>query len=135
MKKNRAYSRQLKREIKELRRKNECHEHVIEAVKCYLSDNKVKYEALCERIRLFAHEFTVCESDMYHLQKAGLNIHTQLIDSMMRHLMQNGEFRAMFHVERMDNDYRHPEINLRYKVTLEALKSAFTKDDYNNLMK
>lgn len=136
MKKNRAFHRQLKRELKELRRDNEAKKRVIEIIKSHMGEYKDKYNTLRNRARLFSNEFTVLESDMFQMKRVGMKPDVQLIESMTRQLMSNPEFYKMFHIEQMTSDLRNPEILFRYKVSLEALEPTSKPiHEYGNLIK
>lgn len=118
-KKNRGFSRQLKREIKELRARN------LDLLR--IQDN---YNALRDRAVMFKQEFSIGEEDMYQMQKMGQAPDVQLVRSMINQLMQSAEFRRMVHIEQRERNFRYEEHSPKFTVTLEVLKPIPTIYDY-----
>lgn len=118
-KKNRAFSRQLKREIKELRSENECLRSVSQQFKIRAKEYSRQYNTLCGRIRKLSREYIIGEVDAYHMRQAGLEPDVQLVNSMVREMMESDDFRKMFRIER---DPEFMGMGTKYKVSLELLE-------------
>lgn len=122
-KKNRAFSRQLKREIKELRSENECLRSVSQQFKYRENEYRRQYNALRGRVSLLSREYIIGEVDAYHMRQAGLKPDVQLTNSMVREMMESDDFRKMFRIER---DPEFIGMGTKYRVSLELLEPIIT---------
>lgn len=118
-KKNRSFSRQLKREVKELRSENECLRSVSQQFKIRAKEYSNKYNALRGRVRELSREYIIGEVDAYHMREAGLKPDVQLVNSMVREMMESDDFRKMFRIE---HDTAFIGMGTKYKVSLDLLE-------------